>query len=115
MVEKTSLEDLSNELLIDIFQYVLLYDLHRGLYNLNRRLNAICEVQKLYVNIFGSKHAFDYYCSHQQPFASQIYSLTLYDYYDRLRIFCQYNNIELFINSRMLTIRTSAPQHLGKI
>lgn len=111
---KSFLEDLSNELLIDIFQYLSPYDLHRSLYNLNSHLNAICKVQKLRLDLSGSKRAFDYYYSHQQPFASQIYSLKLDDNYDRLKLFNQHINIDFFTNLRMLTIREPSSDNLGK-
>ncbi len=110
---KSLLEDLSNELLIDIFEYLSPYDLHRSLYNLNSRLNAICEVQKLRLDLSGPKYAFDYYYSNQQPFASQIYSLKLDDNYDRLRIFNEHMNIELFSNLRTLMIREPSSENLG--
>ena len=109
------LEDLSNELLIDIFEYFSPYDLHHGLYNLNWRFNSICEIRKLSIDTNGSKCAFDYYCSHQQPFASQIYSMILDDQYDRLKIFNQWNPMEHFSNLRMLTIEYTSQENLGKI
>ena len=115
MISRTNLEDLSNELLIDIFQYVSFYDLHRSVYNLNRRLNAICEVQKLRLDVSGWRRIFHYYCSHQQPMISQIYSLKINDFYDRVIKFDQCNSIDLFINLRMLSIRETASQYLGKI
>ncbi len=110
---KFLLEDLSNELLIDMFQYLSPYDLHHSLYNLNSRFNAICKVQKLRLDLSESKHEFDYYYSNQQPFASQIYSLKLDDNYDRLKIFNQYMNIEFFSNLRTLIIREPSSDNLG--
>ncbi len=112
---RSILEDLPNELLIDIFQYLSPYDLHRSVYNLNSHLNAICRTQKLHLDLSSSKRAFDYYCSNQQPFSSQIYSLKLDDNYDRLTLFNQYINIDHFINLTMLTIAKSSSQNHGKM
>ncbi|CAF0882000.1 unnamed protein product [Rotaria sp. Silwood1] len=61
------------------------------------------------------KYAFDYYCSSQQPFASQIYSLKLSDECDRLTLVNRHMDISLFKNLRALTIRKSSPENLNKI
>ena len=108
---KTGLEDLSNELLIDIFGYLSVYDLHYGFYDLNWRLNRLCAIEKFRLTTSGLKRTFDYYCSHQQTFASQVYSLILDDQYDRLR---KFNQIDLFINLRRLTIKEASVENLGK-
>ncbi len=112
---KSTLEDLANELLIDVFQFLSPYDLHHGIYNLNLRLNRLCEIQKLHLNLGSTKRAFDYYCSNQQPFSSQIYSLKLDDRYNRLTLFNRCINIELFTNLRMLSITEPSSENLGKI
>lgn len=109
----TRLEDLSNELLLDIFEYFSPYHLHYGLYNLNWRFNSICKIPKLSFQTFGLKRAFDYYCSHRHPFASQTYSMVLDDQYDRLKIFNQFD-LKHFFNLRMLTIRYTSQENLGK-
>lgn len=101
--------------MIDIFEFLSPYDLHRSIYNLNLRLNAICEVQKLHLNMAWTKRAFDYYCTNQQPFASQIYSLKIDDSFDRLTLFNQYINIDRFTNLRMLIIREPSSENFGKI
>ncbi len=101
--------------MIDIFEFLSPDDLHLSVYNLNFRLNAICKTQKLYLDLGSSKRAFDYYCSNQQPFASQIYSLKLDDNYDRLTLFNRYININLFTNLRMLTINEPSSESLGKM
>ncbi len=101
--------------MIDIFEFLSPDDLHLSVYNINFRLNAICKTQKLYLDLGSSKLAFDYYCSNQQPFASQIYSLKLNDSHDRLTLANQYINIELFNNLTMLSITEPSPKNLGKI
>ncbi|CAF4102566.1 unnamed protein product [Rotaria sp. Silwood2] len=112
---KSSFEQLPNELLLNIFQFLSLNDLHRAFYNLNLRLNTICYSQKLKLDLTRLKCAFDYYCSSQQPFASQIYSLKLCDEYDRLILVNRYIDISLFKNLRAVTIRKSSPENFDKI
>ncbi|CAF1277323.1 unnamed protein product, partial [Didymodactylos carnosus] len=112
---KSILEQLSNELLIYVFQFLSPYDLHRAVYNLNLRLNTICYAQKLYLDLAWTKYTFDYYCSCQQPFASQIYGLKLCDEFDRLTLVDRHIDIGLFTNLRALTIENSSPKHFDKI
>ena len=114
-LSKSILEHLPNELLIYIFKFLSPYDLHRSVYNLNLRLNTVCYNQKLHLDLACPKRAFDYYCFNKEPFASQIYSLKLDDNYDRLILFNQYINIELFTNLRALTITEPSSENFGKI
>ncbi|CAF1626024.1 unnamed protein product [Didymodactylos carnosus] len=49
--QQLTIEVLSDELFIEIFQYVQVVDLFRGFYNLNSRLNAILMDQHLYLSV----------------------------------------------------------------
>ena len=109
------MEHLPNELLIYIFQFLSPVDLHRSFYNQNLRLNTICCTQKLYLDLSWTKRSFDYYCSNQQPFAPQIYSLKLDDSYDRLRLVNLYVDVGLFANLRVLIIQDPSSENFGKI
>ncbi|CAF1450055.1 unnamed protein product [Rotaria sordida] len=112
---KLSFEQLPNELLLYIFQFLSINDLHRGFYNLNLRLNTICYSPEFKLDLTRLKYAFDYYCSIQRSFASQIYSLKLCDEYDRLTLVNRHMDISLFKNLRAITIRKSSPENFDKI
>ncbi|CAF3144304.1 unnamed protein product [Rotaria sp. Silwood2] len=115
---KSRLEDLPNELLFYICQCLPLIDLQRAFYNLNLRLNTILYSEKFKLDfsmISMLKYAFDYYCSNQQLFVTQIYSLKLCDEYDRVTWFNRHIDMSLFKNLRALTILQPSIENLDKI
>ncbi|CAF3473607.1 unnamed protein product [Rotaria socialis] len=112
---KLNFEDLPNELLLFIFQFLPIIDLQRAFYNLNLRINTICYSQEFKLDLTSLKPAFDYYCSSEQPFVSQIYSLKLSDEYDRLSLFNQHIDISHFHHLRAITIRQPSPENLDQI
>ena len=59
------------------------------------------------------KYAFDYYCSNQQLFVTQIYSSKLCDEYDRVTWFNRHIDMSIFKNLRALTISQPSIENLG--
>ncbi|CAF2217476.1 unnamed protein product [Rotaria magnacalcarata] len=114
-LSKTRFEDLPNELLLFIFQFLPIIRLQRAFYNLNSRLNTICYSQEFKLDLTSLKPEFDYYCSSTQPFVSQIYSLKLSDEYDRLQLFNRNIDISRFDHLRAITIRKVSTENLDQI
>ncbi|CAF3357553.1 unnamed protein product [Rotaria socialis] len=114
-VKSMLLEQLPNELLIYVFEFLSHCDLYHAMYNLNSRLNKLCHTLKLYLDLDGIKSAFDDFCSSPRPLRSQIYSLRLSDRLDRLTLVHQFTDIGIFTNLRALTITDASSENLDKV
>ncbi|CAF1534124.1 unnamed protein product [Rotaria magnacalcarata] len=112
---KSMLEQLPNELLIYVFEFLSHCDLYYTMYNLNSRLNKLCHTLKLYLDLDWTKSSFDDFCSSSRPLRSQVYSLRLSDKFDRLTFVHRFTDISIFTNLRALTITDASSENLDKV
>ncbi|CAF3849172.1 unnamed protein product [Adineta steineri] len=98
----TSLEDLSNEVFLEIFDYVKIHDLAYGFWNLNKRLNQLIRSLKNLSLIIKKENTYESIVFSQQIIRIVIVTLA---------------NIELnpFSNLRSLTLNMANENHLKQI
>lgn len=97
-------ENLPNEILLEIFEYLPTVNIFQTFYYLNRRYNDLLVSIRLHVDLFNiSKQEFDYYNYFLFPIASQcVISLRCEDIFDRLIYHIHLSN---FISLEYLTIK----------
>ncbi|CAF4994318.1 unnamed protein product [Rotaria sp. Silwood1] len=105
-------ELLSNEIILDLFDYLNGMDLLRAFYGINVRLNLLLyqQFRGYHFNFFSvSKCQFDLVCQHHIPFiVDRIVTLTVSDYEltpEQINLFLSYvPSISQFTNLRSLTL-----------
>ncbi|CAF5083283.1 unnamed protein product [Rotaria sp. Silwood1] len=64
-LNKYHLEDLANEILYEIFEYLDVYDIYKGFYNLNKRFQTLAinsnVVTKINISIMSKSNFKNYY------------------------------------------------------
>ncbi|CAF4578681.1 unnamed protein product, partial [Didymodactylos carnosus] len=112
------LEQLPNEIVLDILQYLESLDLFESFNDLNWRFNQLLSVLMLSVRINDtlSKHLFDDYCINVIPKClTQIVSLKISDRYGRLTQFHKLFQLDMFMNIRSLILQDPTHDNLKLI
>ncbi|CAF1554053.1 unnamed protein product, partial [Didymodactylos carnosus] len=112
------LEQLPNEIVLHILQYLELHNLFESFSDLNCRFDQLLSVLILSVNINHtlSKASFDDYCRNIIPkYLTQIVSLKMSDRYGRLTQFHKLFQLDIFINIRSLILQDPTHDNLKLI
>ncbi|CAF1079647.1 unnamed protein product [Didymodactylos carnosus] len=112
------LEQLPNEIVLDILQYLKSLDLFESFNDLNWRFNQLLSVLMLSVNISEalSKHLFDDYCINVIPKClTQTVSLKISDRFGRLTQFHKLFQLDMFMNIRSLILQNPTHDNLKLI
>ncbi|CAF4518274.1 unnamed protein product [Rotaria sp. Silwood2] len=81
MTIRTQLEDLSNEIFLDIFEYLNANDIFFGFTSLNLRISLLLNSIPLHINIHRTccRHELEFLCNHLKFHSDQVVSLQVHD------------------------------------
>ena len=109
----STLEDLSDEILMDIFDIISLpFDIYYGFFNLNQRFNRILSDSRLLMSLDFEESInpskFQYHCQIMLPcMKNQLISLRLSNeqkFYEQIEIFLHYQRLNSFHALRQLSL-----------
>ncbi|CAF1644744.1 unnamed protein product, partial [Didymodactylos carnosus] len=107
-IKMICLENISNELFVEICDYLDVYDIYYSFYNLNLRMNQIINSLNVHVNLhYSSKQRFDYCCKFILPYLynSLVYlTLSNEETIGQILLFTNIFPLENFIRLRSLTL-----------
>ena len=108
----TQFEDLSNDLVLEIFEYFHALDLFRAFPSLNNRLSSLLLLTQLHVVIskVHSHHQIKFLSSHLTHHAHQVISLSLEDQLrDYSSVISFFFNQHIFINLQLCKFYSISP------